>query len=52
MPPVNLMDPQTSPDIRSSVIRESLDEMTHDFESEEIASLIDELSLEEMFSRF
>ncbi len=52
MPPVNLMDPQTSPDVRSSVIRESLEEMTHDFESEEIASLIDELSLEEMFGRF
>jgi superfamily II DNA or RNA helicase len=52
MPPVTLMDPLTEADTRSSALQEALEEMRHRIESEEIASLIEGESLEEMFGHF
>ena len=52
MPPVTLMDPLTETDTRSSALQEALEEMRHRIESEEIASLIEGESLEEMFGHF
>jgi hypothetical protein len=52
MPPVTLMDPQSTPDIRSKALQEVLEELHHEFEQEEIANLIAGKSIEEMLEHF
>jgi superfamily II DNA or RNA helicase len=52
MPPVTLMDPQSTPDTRNKALQEVLEELQHEFEEEEIANLIDGKSIEEMLAHF
>lgn len=52
MPPVTLMDPQSTPDAKNKVLQEALEELRHEFESEEIANLIAGKSIEEMLEHF
>jgi len=52
MPPVTLMDPQSTPDTRNKALQEVLDELHHEFEQEEIAKLIAGKTLEEMLEHF
>jgi superfamily II DNA or RNA helicase len=52
LPPVTLMDPQSTPDTRSKALQEVLEELHHEFENEEIANLIAGKSLEEMLEHF
>jgi superfamily II DNA or RNA helicase len=52
MPPVTLMNPQTKPDSKNPALQEVLEELQHEFESHEIADLIDGKSLDEMLSIF
>jgi hypothetical protein len=52
MPPVTLMDPLTESDRRNPALQEALETLRHEIESEEIASLIEGESLEEMFGHF
>ena len=52
MPPVTLMDPLTESDRRNPALQEALETLRHEIEREEIASLIEGESLEEMLSHF
>jgi len=52
MPPVSLLDPQSIPDARNKALQEVLDELQHEFEEEEIASLLHGKTLEEMLDHF
>jgi hypothetical protein len=52
MPPVTLMNPLSEVDRLNPILKEALDDLKHEFEEEEIASLMDKLTwgkvLEEM----
>jgi superfamily II DNA or RNA helicase len=50
MPPVSLMNPKTEQTRKNKALQRALDELRHEIESEEIAKLIENESIEEMLS--
>ena len=52
MPPVILMDPLSEPDGRSTHVQAAIEEMRHEVESKEVASLLDKEDFDEMLSHF